>query len=110
MSVKNCFLSQVKRLCQILIKSNHQVPSSLRKTQLVHLCRSCSTLLREQNHTVYQVQTRLKSSITRFRSENMAESKDGERQTEQLPSELFHTSVGQQEGWLVVGPYKVFAW
>ncbi|KAK3740209.1 hypothetical protein RRG08_054232 [Elysia crispata] len=40
----------------------------------------------------------------------MAEGKSGQQLAEPLPPELFQTSVGQQEGWLMVGPYKVFAW
>ena len=111
MSGKNCLLPQVKRLCQILTSANVRAPSSLtRKTQVIHLCRSCSTLLRDHFYAGSHSQFRLKSSITKFLSANMAEGKSGQQLAEPLPPELFQTSVGQQEGWLMVGPYKVFAW
>ncbi|GFO07504.1 ribonuclease z [Plakobranchus ocellatus] len=40
----------------------------------------------------------------------MSEAKPTELLAENLPRELYQTSVGQQEGWLCVGQYKVFAW
>ncbi|GFR90457.1 ribonuclease Z [Elysia marginata] len=41
----------------------------------------------------------------------MASGKQGEQQAaEVLPPEFYQTSVGQQEGWLKIGQYKVFAW
>ena len=111
MSGKMCVSPQAQRLCHLFLNVHAQTPTNIRNTQRV--CRSCSSLLnRHILQTGFQHQFRLKSSSsTRLNvaSANMADGKRAE-QAESVQRELYQSSVGQQEGWLVVGPYKVFAW
>lgn len=101
-------LPQVKRLCESIIKATVQTTPSIREVRSTYICRSCSSLLQGHFQRTPLPQIRLKSSFTKsnFSPSKMAEGKSAE----QLLPELYHTNVGQQEGWLVIGPYKVFAW